>query len=148
MDVDKMNPWLTLVANVGVVGGLIFLGVEIQQNTNAVRASALQESTNVARQQLLTIASDPDISRISNADYEQLSDNEKLRRLAFARSFWLGMHNLFRQWEMGVLSDKDWTIWYGIICRNRSRSDSEIWSRQSDLSREFLDTVGNCPTAP
>ena len=148
MDVDKMNRWLTLVANVGVVGGLIFLGVEIQQNTNAVRASALQESMNVARQQLLTIATDPEISRISNADYEQLSDNDKLRRSALARSFWLGMHNLFRQWEMSVLSDKDWTISYGIICRNGSRSNSEIWSQQSDLSPEFLDAVDNCPAAP
>ena len=148
MDIDKTNRWLTLLANVGVVGGLIFLGVEIQQNTNAVRASALQESTNVARQQLLAIASDSEISRLSNADHETLSENDKIRQLAFARSFWLGQHNLFRQWEMGVLSDKDWSIWYGIICRSRSRSSSKIWSRQSDLSPEFLDAVDNCPTAP
>ena len=33
---DKLNQWLTLVANLGVVAGIIFLAYEIQQNTNAM----------------------------------------------------------------------------------------------------------------
>jgi len=40
LDIDKFNKWLTLVANVAILGGLVFLALEIQQNTNAVRAES------------------------------------------------------------------------------------------------------------
>ena len=33
MDTDRLNRWLTLVANVGVLIGIIFLAVEIRQNS-------------------------------------------------------------------------------------------------------------------
>ncbi len=32
MDLDKLNKWLTLVANLGVVAGIFFLAIEIRQN--------------------------------------------------------------------------------------------------------------------
>ena len=32
VDFDKLNKWLTLLANLGVVAGLVFLAVEIRQN--------------------------------------------------------------------------------------------------------------------
>jgi hypothetical protein len=32
MDLDKLNKWLTLLANFGVVAGIIFLAVEVRQN--------------------------------------------------------------------------------------------------------------------
>jgi len=32
MDLDKINKWLTLVANFGVVAGIFFLAIEVRQN--------------------------------------------------------------------------------------------------------------------
>ena len=46
--VDRINKWMTLVANFGVVAGIIFLGIEIQQNTNMMQAqsrSAITQNT-------------------------------------------------------------------------------------------------------
>jgi hypothetical protein len=37
---DRLNSWLTLIANVGVLGGFLFLAYEIQQNTAQLRAEA------------------------------------------------------------------------------------------------------------
>lgn len=34
---NKLNESLTLIANISVVLGIIFLGVELQQNTQAIR---------------------------------------------------------------------------------------------------------------
>ena len=42
MDVEKINSWLTLTANVGVVIGLIFLGIELQQSRLATEAATIQ----------------------------------------------------------------------------------------------------------
>ena len=36
---DKLNKWLTLGANLGVIVGLIFLGLQIKQNTSQMRAN-------------------------------------------------------------------------------------------------------------
>ena len=41
MKPEKLNAWLTLIANFGVIAGLIFLGYEIRQNTIQLRAEAL-----------------------------------------------------------------------------------------------------------
>jgi len=40
MKLEKLNHWLTFVANFGVIGGLVFLGYETQQNTLQLRAEA------------------------------------------------------------------------------------------------------------
>ena len=37
MDIEKLNRWLTLGANVGVLAGIIFLALEIQQNSRLAR---------------------------------------------------------------------------------------------------------------
>ena len=43
MNMDNVNRWLTFVANIGVVAGIIFLAVEVRQNTES-----LDESRNLA----------------------------------------------------------------------------------------------------
>ena len=36
----KLNWWLSFAANVGVIGGLVFLGYEVSQNTSQMRVEA------------------------------------------------------------------------------------------------------------
>jgi hypothetical protein len=36
MKLSAINDWLTLAANIGVLAGIIFLAMEIQQNTTAM----------------------------------------------------------------------------------------------------------------
>lgn len=38
MDADALNQWLTLVANIGVLAGIIFLAVEVRQNSRNLAA--------------------------------------------------------------------------------------------------------------
>lgn len=40
MKTKKISSWITLIANLGVVGGLVFVGFEVQQNTTQIRAEA------------------------------------------------------------------------------------------------------------
>ncbi len=41
MKLDRFGGWLALVTNLGVVGGLVLLAVELRQNTQVVRAQAV-----------------------------------------------------------------------------------------------------------
>lgn len=47
MELGKLNRWLTLIANVGVIAGIVFLAVEIRQNSAMIRA---QTRTQLAEQ--------------------------------------------------------------------------------------------------
>ena len=42
MNSSKINDWLTLIANVAVVGGIVFLAIEISQNNELLRSESRQ----------------------------------------------------------------------------------------------------------
>ncbi|WP_370338888.1 hypothetical protein [Parvularcula marina] len=63
MNVDKINRWLTLGANVGVVIGLIVLIVELRQNSSLTRAAMEIELTAVQSDLELRMSA-PDISAV------------------------------------------------------------------------------------
>lgn len=144
MNLDQVNKWLTLLANFGVIGGLVFLALEIQQNTTAVQASAIQESTDVARQQLLMYATNPTLIELNLKPRDQLTKTERAQVAATSRSFWIGMQGLHRQWKMGVLPDEEWRMWYGVICNNFAAARD--WPREAAaLIPDFVSVVEQCP---
>ncbi len=63
MNLDSVNKWLTLAANIGVLAGIIFLAVEVQQNSTQLKLQSYQSwvSANVA---MNMTASDPIVSEI------------------------------------------------------------------------------------
>ena len=131
MKLDQLNTWLALAANLGVVAGIVFLGLEIQQNTRTMQAAAIQDSTSIARQQILMFATDAETNRIAMVGSENLSNlnpEEQQRYYWINRSAWLGMQGLYRQWEMGVLPDLEMGVWTRVICLNYSRAGSRtLW---------------------
>jgi hypothetical protein len=100
----KLNPGqiATLVANLGVVAGIVFLAVELRQNNELLRAEAdfnyLQNRIN-NRQDVIT---DPEYAalwvRIENND--SLTADEQLRL-----DYHIEATILAWQWEYGQLSD-------------------------------------------
>ena len=68
MKADELNRWLTLIANISVVAGIVFLAVEIRQNTESqqeslrlARATAYQERAFAAVSRWASNASSPEL---------------------------------------------------------------------------------------
>ncbi len=104
---------------VGLVASLIFVGLEIHQNTLASRAAAIQESTNIVRQQVQMFITDPEVNRINMIgaqDRSLLNVEEQERYRWILISYWWGMQGLYRQWDLGVLPDEEWQAWYTVMC--------------------------------
>lgn len=144
MKVKKIGNWISVLAHIGIVVGLIVAAVQVQENTNTSRAELIQEATELAREQLMAVAQDAELARLVATEFSELSESDQQRRASLARSYWIGMQNLFRLWELDVLPDEDWEVWYGIICDARTRAAPEIWSRQADLHADFLQAVEDC----
>ena len=91
---DKLNRWLTLTANVGVLVGLVVLIFEVQQNRHLVRAELGSGATTIMRELQQELANNPEISAIvakASLGQEPLTDSELIRLDAHyeARQSWL-----------------------------------------------------------
>ena len=86
MDRDTLNWWLTLVANLGVLGGLVFVGFEVRQNTSQLRAEASHSITASVNEMNAGIYADSTLADLllrGAQDLEALSAIERVRFDAF-----------------------------------------------------------------
>jgi hypothetical protein len=58
---EKLNQWMTLAANVGVLIGIVFLAYEIRQNTDAVHAQTREAIMAEAQEELQAVRNDPNL---------------------------------------------------------------------------------------
>lgn len=90
MNRERLNWWLTLLANLGVLGGLVFVGLEIRQNTRQLRAEgarSITESVNAINAGVYSDAELTDILLRGRADLGSLNaiERERFDRYQFSR---------------------------------------------------------------
>ena len=101
---------IAILANVGVILGIAFLALELQQNTTAIQASTYQSLSNSAVDQVLGVSHDPQLSDLLVEVYQQaggddftLSENNQL--FNFYRGTLLRLENTYIQFRNGLVSD-------------------------------------------
>lgn len=110
MNLDNLNKWLTLTANLGVVIGIVFLGLEIQQNTNYLRRgemNATMDQISVMRMEMLN--SDlADLLVRSREGYEALSPQDRLRLSTFYDQWIWASYQIYDREQGGYLDAGEW----------------------------------------
>lgn len=103
---DKINKWLTLGANIGVLIGIAFVAYELQQNTTATQLETTSNFQNAFAQVELMIASDKEFAELltKGRNGEQVSDTEFVRLQAFYRTVLRAWQTNVTQHEAGGLS--------------------------------------------
>lgn len=115
---DRLNQWLTLFANLGVLIGIIFLVVQIQQNTTMMRATTLQERSSDLLE-LISMATESDalLSALSKLDFpkglcgadedalDSLTDLERTAFKHYIAANLFRIQNLKQQYEYGLIDD-------------------------------------------
>ena len=146
----KFNIWLTLAANVGVLAGIVFLALEIRQNTAATHSATVQSVTDNSTTGLRMYAANADLSRIRlKGDFEHstLTELERFQYFAHNRGFWLHFQNVYFQIGLGALEPRVWATYERIICMDMpSRPGLRIdWEQHSPvLDPEFVAVVEGC----
>jgi hypothetical protein len=94
MDSEKLNRWMTLGANIGVLAGIIFLAFEMRQNTVATQLEAASNFQSSFSEIELLIASNPEFAELlrKGREGEDASATEQLRLSVF-------YNNVLRQWQ-------------------------------------------------
>lgn len=152
---DKLNQSLNLLASLGVIAGLIFLVIELRQNTQATIGSASEELTS---QSLEYFSMGMDNQVISRAIYKQETGEEldgfeksqlKKRQYFNFRVF----ENAYLQYRRGFYDDSEWNRYRRIILNRLStdRFAAQMWKEsEGDWTVEFAaevdgirDSIGN-----
>ena len=158
MDSDKLNKWLTLLANVGVIAGIIFLAIEIRQNSDAIRAQTRAQLAEEVTELFSVNMNDQEYATVlmKGNNLEELSAVERYQyyrhRNAWA-NHWL---NVAYQHKMGMYDDVEFELQISNVrqdmetypglkvhwCAWRDRSTPElIEAVEGDLSGAYCASI-------
>ena len=141
---DRLNQWLSLAANIGVIAGIIFLGVEIQQNTRSIdesrslaEAQAFQSRSDSARELNFGLINTgwteivPKLRELGfpeNVDaLEEIEPDERIRIRLQESSRWIVLDNLHYQYQQGYLDEEYYQ--HKVVCS--IRRNEPYWEKLS-----------------
>lgn len=104
MDLEKLNHWLMLAANIGVIAGIVFLGLEIRQNSEALMAGSRQDLLEADLNLLNNSILYPKLGDIENHD--NLTGEDALRRNTNYIMVMRIREYAWQQYNNGVLDKK------------------------------------------
>jgi len=144
---------VSVLANIGVIAGILFLGFEIRQNTLISRGAAVQSIAEQVNDWQIEMASNENWMRIqtflnSGGTYSELSAEDQVRYLYVVTPTVRIMENRYRQVQLGIIDPSELevgggkanTFWY------RSAHFTEFWHasdadiRWSPDFIEFMET--------
>lgn len=119
MDSDRLNRWMTLAANIGVLIGIFLLIVELQQNTESTELQAAQSYVALSHELDFRIVDDPSLIAVflTPADERTTEDLYRMDRWSFG---------LLRTWENGY------------FLYTRGVLDDDLWSGQEAFMADLL----------
>ena len=108
----SFDTWIQLLGMIGVLGGLIFVGLEMRQTQRIAVAGQVQARAEMAVERILApIEGNIDFARLqstNNLDYENISDYEKLVATQIHAWRRVMLENNFYQYESGLFAEDYW----------------------------------------
>jgi hypothetical protein len=146
----------SFVSGVAVAITLIFLVIQMRQNTLAIRAAASQ-ALSAAYADLSNITvTNADMARIWRlrlADLGQLNDDERVRFISYLSTAFRFIKSARAQWRRGQLDNEHWRALEGDIKDIAAqRGVKAYWALRrhwhADEFRKWLETLPQSETAP
>jgi len=153
---EKLRFLGELAGSGAVLLGLVFVGLELRQNTEAVQAATSQGVTELSIDWMAGIAASPELGEAwlkGLSDPTQLNELEAMRVTYIMRAYWLRMQTTYYQWRRGALNDADWAPYGVAICRQPSETSGGQVSRlrgsswndhKESMTAEFATFVEEC----
>ncbi len=123
MKSERVSLWLSLLANFGVLVGLVLLVVEIRHSTLATQAALYQESMSFARDHVELLIGDEnkELAEIvfrGERDPDSLSPEEREKFLLFVAWRMSTWETSFLHYDEGLLDARMWEsldAWYAAL---------------------------------
>ena len=139
------------LANVGVIAGIIFLAVELQQNNQLLRAEAIGTvlETRLARQHLVLQGVDVAALLERNSANETLSPEDVRRMRAIRARGLIGWQRDYFLYQEGILPEEYFRANFSVMKNSvtsttGSLSGHEFWESWNGPSPAFRNFVEQC----
>lgn len=83
MERRRLDQWLTILANAAVLGGLVFVGLELRQNTAQLRSNASYSLTASVNQMNAGVYGDPSLADLLLRGEQDLGSLDAIERSRF-----------------------------------------------------------------
>ncbi len=146
MDLGKVDHRLSIIANIGVLVGVIFLVIEIQQNTNTIDSQLQQAIFSGTQENLFKWLEYPEIAAYLIDPELEMSTEDKVRIDALLNSSMRAREFSWRQYNAGILSDENWEFEENIISIIVGTERAREWWREIGIVQftgEFRTVVSN-----
>jgi len=104
MNWDAISAIAELLGAVGVIASLIYLAIQIRQNTSVARAETTKDLYLASREAIMAIASNDHLAKIWT-EIRNFENEDEARRYAFYQSFFRLYELQFNLAKQGLLDD-------------------------------------------
>ena len=110
MNLDALNKWLTLMANFGVIGGLVLVAIQMNFNTDTIRLqNDLQLNRELASGELAYMGDSTSIAYANALFYPaELTEAQLGQFWAYLHNAMLAAQNNWLAYQNGQASDASW----------------------------------------
>jgi len=123
----------SIVASTGVIGSLIFVGLQLRQNTEALRTGAANHYQASVGEVELFVAQNMEFAEllVKGRAGEEVSDAERLRLWVFYGNGPRTWQNVYLQYSNGALSPELWSGFRARLAQvvNEDKGLVEHWGR-------------------
>ena len=143
MNLDSLNRWLTLAANLGVLVGVVFVAYEVRQNTEFARSNTRLEIAHDSFLPALAIAADESLAAalVKQEAGEGVSAVERQRLITLVYATNVIYENVYFQYRAGLLTDDQWQGFLRAIEFTRQGSTNPTYWIPELFSDEYRQLV-------
>ena len=147
MDFEKTNRWLTLVANIGVVVGIVILAIEVNQNSDLLKqnsalstAQGVLESNATMDNSCRILAQNPVMTQLIKNGHDAPEELTEIERAQF--SHWLradlnAAEAVWFYFERGLIPEEDLGGYENAFCgRVTTKGGRQWWKDSSNYCAE------------
>ena len=108
----SLDTWIQLLGMIGLLGGLVFVGLEMQQNqTIALAAQANARTEMLLSRSLVIFEGRAELMhKVQTTPVDDLDEFEKWTKRSLDNWVYSLQANNYFQYQLGLLDDEQWTV--------------------------------------
>ena len=139
-----------VVGGVAVIVSLLYLAIQIRQNSRMLKATALSATTEAYLSFNTLLASDPAAARVFQVgleDFASLPEAEQRQFLNLLRTVFISHQHVYQQYENGLLDDEMWAQFLRASTGLLALPHVAAWweDRKSTYTPQFVQALAQAP---
>lgn len=148
MTLEQIFQISQVVAALGVIASMVFVGLQVRGNAKALRSATAQAVQDNYSQFFTSVACSPSALAAhlkGFVDGSSLTDLERAQFVAISMAFLSDAQNAFHQWKEGHLADELWACWEALLMNLvNTPGGAAFWRERSYIfGKHFQDEVKN-----